>query len=458
MAFPTNPNVGDIYTSSNGIKFIWDGTKWTSYFQSISSADLTVGGNILIKNTSPALVIQDTDSTGAEQIGFISLRDNTNTEKGWIGYGTSGNNILNIQNSYGSITANSKNIDVYENTTQADNLSTGWYTIAVNPGDRACAKFILRDRSSGNHQSVIFYASHFYGNNSDITVLHHNYYSGSPYRYIRIKEGGTYDGAILQVYIDLESTNLDCYVFENLQSNGWLLKNWIPDGTDPGNVNNFSALTNIAVDADLDKIGIGSYSRRYTSLYTESQGFANQASTKASFFINQSQSDSTYIPNCKNLIEGSSRTRAISFGSLHNSDGTIDAVIHGIDSNGNNNYAWFFQNAGNFVSPGNVTAYSDVRLKKDITPIENALEKIQNLQGVNYKFKNNNNDDKTQLGLIAQDVLKILPEVVLEGSDDDKTLSIAYGNIVALLIEGIKELKKEINVLKVELENQKSIK
>jgi hypothetical protein len=94
---------------------------------------------------------------------------------------------------------------------------------------------------------------------------------------------------------------------------------------------------------------------------------------------------------------------------------------------------------GNFTVSGNVTAYSDERLKSNIKTIENALEKVSQLRGVSFE-KNGENE----IGVIAQEVQKVLPEVVQEG----EYLSVAYGNIVGLLIEAIKEQQKQIEDLK----------
>ena len=57
-------------------------------------------------------------------------------------------------------------------------------------------------------------------------------------------------------------------------------------------------------------------------------------------------------------------------------------------------------------------------------------------------------DGKAGLGVIAQEIREVLPEVVVESEDEMKTLSVAYGNIVGVLIEAIKELKAEIEDLK----------
>lgn len=98
-----------------------------------------------------------------------------------------------------------------------------------------------------------------------------------------------------------------------------------------------------------------------------------------------------------------------------------------------------FSDQGNFTAVGNITAYSDERLKTNIQTIPNALEKVQQLRGVSF-----DKDGKHSIGVIAQEIQKIIPEVVLEG----EYLSVAYGNIVGLLIEAIKEQQNQINELK----------
>jgi hypothetical protein len=137
----------------------------------------------------------------------------------------------------------------------AADCAIGWYTIATNTGDRAIAKFGLRDTDSSRHQSVIFYASHNYGTDTSnvVTVLHNSSYSTTPFRYIRIKDDGTYDGAALQVYIDNANNTIQAYILgDNFQSSGWVLKDWIPDADDPGGVTDWASFTEkTKVDLDL---------------------------------------------------------------------------------------------------------------------------------------------------------------------------------------------------------------
>jgi hypothetical protein len=101
--------------------------------------------------------------------------------------------------------------------------------------------------------------------------------------------------------------------------------------------------------------------------------------------------------------------------------------------------------SGNTTIYGTLTELSSISLKENINPITNALETISMLVGVTYDRKDGTAIQRP--GLIAEEVEKILPNVVIK--DDAGTPSgISYTNLVAYLIESIKELKAEIDVLK----------
>jgi hypothetical protein len=110
--------------------------------------------------------------------------------------------------------------------------------------------------------------------------------------------------------------------------------------------------------------------------------------------------------------------------------------------------------SGSFTATSNVTAYSDERIKYNITTIENALDKVLKLRGVHYTHKQ---DDEENIGVIAQEVEKVVPELVsiaktkekpFEHLDNVRTMK--YGNTVGLLIEAIKDLKEYIDKNKCE--------
>ena len=110
-----------------------------------------------------------------------------------------------------------------------------------------------------------------------------------------------------------------------------------------------------------------------------------------------------------------------------------------------------FDDSGAFTATGNITAYSDISLKKNIELIPNALDKVLSLRGVTYNRTDIENEPK-QSGVIAQEVEKVLPEVV--STDEEGIKSVAYGNMVGLLIEAIKEQQQQIDELKRKLEEK----
>jgi hypothetical protein len=89
-----------------------------------------------------------------------------------------------------------------------------------------------------------------------------------------------------------------------------------------------------------------------------------------------------------------------------------------------------------------VITSSDVRLKKDVQPISDALEKVKQLTG--YTFNRLSMPETSrETGLIAQEVQRVLPEAVVQSSTDGM-LGVTYGNLVGLLVEAIKELAKKV--------------
>ena len=96
------------------------------------------------------------------------------------------------------------------------------------------------------------------------------------------------------------------------------------------------------------------------------------------------------------------------------------------------------------ITTTGLTESSARELKTNITPMNNSLDKIMALQGVNFEWKNK--IEGKQIGLIADDVAKVVPEVVQ--FNDDSPTSLQYSKMVALLIEGMKEQQNEIAELK----------
>lgn len=110
--------------------------------------------------------------------------------------------------------------------------------------------------------------------------------------------------------------------------------------------------------------------------------------------------------------------------------------------------------AGAATFNNDVTAFSDKRLKTDIEPIANGLQKVMAMQGVYYK-RNDVDNAKTQVGVLAQDMEAVLPEVVLTAEDAMETKSVDYGKLTAVLIEAVKELSNDVITNRLQLEKLK---
>ena len=117
----------------------------------------------------------------------------------------------------------------------------------------------------------------------------------------------------------------------------------------------------------------------------------------------------------------------------------------------NNSNEFRFESDGDFHADGDVIAYStttasDENLKKDITTVTDAVAKVEALKGVTFTWKKN---DNTSAGVIAQDVEKVLPQVVktVSNPSGDEYKAVNYGGLTSILIEAIKDLSARVKVL-----------
>mgnify|MGYP001217557674 CR=1 FL=1 len=168
---------------------------------------------------------------------------------------------------------------------------------------------------------------------------------------------------------------------------------------------------------------------------------------------------------------------AVTWETVSGGGGTADDVKT-VATNTNANFYLTFVNSNNttataetvytsdglYVNPstdaiyatGNIISYasSDRRLKDNLTPIANATEKIGKLTGYEFDWNDKQSDfEGHDVGVVAQEVEEVLPEVVVERKDGYKAVN--YEKIVALLIEGMKEQQAEIDALKEEIKNLK---
>ena len=106
-------------------------------------------------------------------------------------------------------------------------------------------------------------------------------------------------------------------------------------------------------------------------------------------------------------------------------------------------------NSGNIYATGDVSAFSDARVKTNVETIENALDKVTSMRGVKYN-RTDTDDNSEKIGVIAQEMQEVIPQVVSQNSDG--MLGVSYGNLAGVFIEAIKEQQKQIEELKKQIE------
>lgn len=113
------------------------------------------------------------------------------------------------------------------------------------------------------------------------------------------------------------------------------------------------------------------------------------------------------------------------------------------------------------IIANSIAGSSDIRFKKNIRTVENALDKVKSLRGVYFNwnkdaFPDRNFGAQDELGFIAQEVEKVVPEIVTKENTKDEYRSVKYDKLVALLVEAIKEQQKQIDSLKIEVSKKKN--
>ncbi len=108
-------------------------------------------------------------------------------------------------------------------------------------------------------------------------------------------------------------------------------------------------------------------------------------------------------------------------------------------------------NASSSVRAGGVVLTSDLRLKRNVEKLNHSLDQVMKLNPVRYEKRNtiaSQDYGKTEMGFIAQEIQEILPDLVTEGLDTEKTLSVHYIQLIPLLTKALQEQQEEINKLK----------
>lgn len=220
----------------------------------------------------------------------------------------------------------------------------------------------------------------------------------------------------------------------------------------------------------------------YTNVsYTNPSWLASIASNK----ITGTVARSSYLDGTQldNIVYGKAQSMPMSYnegtgGSFETrATGTGDANLSGMTFHNTGNYAiklglradgyfglggwsraawsWYSDPSGNMVSAGNVTAYSDPRLKEGFVKVDNPFKILNSIDGGTFTWKHGFKHTevkagKRDYGILADQVESVMPEIVTESIDIEgqSFKTVAYEKMVPVLIEAIKELKAEIEVLK----------
>ena len=168
----------------------------------------------------------------------------------------------------------------------SDDIATGYHTIAhidgwngagshgssANQKQRGIGKFFIRNTDSSRHQSIILTASHLFGagNGNGISVEHVSHFSTIGISSVRIKEASTYDGAVLQIQIADATNNIEVFLKNNFQDDGWVLNDAVADSDNTahnnlgvGSANNYSSFS---ATATTDLTGISGNGQHISGL------------------------------------------------------------------------------------------------------------------------------------------------------------------------------------------------
>jgi hypothetical protein len=328
--------------------------------------------------------------------------------------------------------------------------SDGWYTIG-NVGDSSS---VIINIMTAAHSSATILASRGYGpsNVARIQVLSSTKNANSGYATIiavRINAGGLIDmqltwssGPNVSVHLAYYGLGCDMPTTLALSVGG--------TGVYPYNIMDTATFRSSAASArvagELDAVG-QIHAGSNINVYSTSKIYFH-ATTNSNRYIGASSTNDLDIAADDDLNLRAPFVRVFQSGVEHaRFTGTSDSWI----ANGSNGQlgvnrtdpGYTLDVNGTIRATADVIAYSDERVKENIKTIDKSLEKVNQLRGVEF---NKIGEDKKSIGVIAQEIEKVIPEVVYE--DQDGMKSVAYGNITGVLIEAIKELKAEVEELK----------
>lgn len=397
--------------------------------------NLAVGTSALNSNTSGfnntalGLSAMRFNTTGSQNtvIGSSALASNIggagNTVTGYAALSASTSGNYNTANGYGAL---------LNNIAGGNNVAVGFYALQGNTG------------GSGN-VGIGNSANYYNQAGSNNTII--GYYAGrGPAAHD--KSGNVFLGAYAgydetgsnKLYIDNSSTTAPL-IYGDFATNALTVNGTL---TATGNLATNGTLTtvgNLGVAGNA-AVGAGASISGTTTLNVR----GSTADTKSGYFFNSTTNTIGYAVYGDASGTGGEQHFGV-YGTA--TGGSIYNVGVFGSASGTGAYAGYF--SGNLHATGNITYIgtlndvSDKRLKENIRPVENGLAKVAALRGVYFNMKDN--PSQTEVGVLAQDVQKVLPEAVSIVDQEYGYLGVSYSSLIPVLIEAVKELKTKNEAL-----------
>ena len=357
----------------------------------------------------------------------------------------------------------------------------GWMTVLENTSGRVSGEIIVTDGDSGDHAYIRIHYMRSY-NDANFTVIncggHSNKITGA--RILYQTSDNTYGKKKLQVYVTT-SSNYEV----NLYELGDIADYGIPSLVTPVIENSISGyavhgneITGLETWSVASEEGIQAPTLRATGDIYLGDQIIHEGDTDTYLQFHAADQFRVVTGGTERLEVSNGTTLISNTLNMNNNNITnVNALYindpgpsEGIKWNGGNEWQIYespdnlstngsgnlqftsgggngtmrmrVDTSGNFTAQGNVTAYSDERLKQNIETLDGA--KVYEMRGVSFT-----KDGSAGSGVIAQELQKVAPELV---QDSDEYLSVAYGNLVGYLIETVKELNERVKTLEAKLE------
>ena len=461
------------------------GDQSVNYASSAGNADTTDGLHVHGGRNNEANKIVRTDGNGYIQAGWINTTSGAFSsaidriycsDDGYIRYQTPANFISNL----GLITTgniSSQSVSYANSAGSASSVS--WGNVTGKPGTftpsshtHSASEVGLGNVSNAAQVTTAYNSSlnsdsrnsrgvtRLYRNDSDSDYSIQTYWTGSRW-YIKGYNGDTFHAEAQVYYADNAGTAGQVAINYNNDSNSTYQMLWGSGnsvyGTGGIYCNPNSDIIYAAAFYDANNTGYYLDPNSYSNLYT-ARAYEWQLHAGAGYGVRFWGGSSSYSIQMSEVGNGTwggrvagettsdynmyfTMTGGTNRGFVFRNGVSSGSVVAGIDAGGN------FRCIGDVI----IFASSDARLKKNVKPIENALDKVMQINGVEFDWDEAAQDVHKghDVGVIAQEIEAVLPELVQ--TRDNGYKAVKYEKLTALLIETVKELKAEIDELKAQL-------